>query len=230
LSRNLQRDFIDSWDTWLGSAMAASKEHLGDSWLNHYLTSPLWRFALAPGLCGRYNCFGIMMPSVDRVGRYFPLTLVQPYEPEVDLITATTAIGDWYTAIEDLALSALDDHLSVDDFTASLSEISLPDLTAHHKTELPEPVMQQGLYRSNLTDIDHITQAVNQFNRTQLKLLFPGTTIWSTAGAETIPPMLLINDGLPKADKFSALLTGQWDSSADSAQSDLVSSNSEDIS
>ena len=75
VSRRLPNDFISSWDSWLQSAIAASREELGDDWLKNYLTSPIWRFLLSPGLCGNQAVAGIMMPSVDRVGRYYPLTV-----------------------------------------------------------------------------------------------------------------------------------------------------------
>ena len=34
----------------------------------------MWRFALPPGFCGPQAVLGLMLPSVDRAGRYFPLT------------------------------------------------------------------------------------------------------------------------------------------------------------
>ena len=52
--------------------MAASRAALGDRWLDVYLTSPAWRFASAAGACGPAPVIGLMVPSVDRVGRYFP--------------------------------------------------------------------------------------------------------------------------------------------------------------
>ncbi len=73
VSRRLPNEFIKPWDGWLQSAIAASREELGDEWLNSYLTSPIWRFLLSPGVCGNKAVAGIMMPSVDRVGRYYPL-------------------------------------------------------------------------------------------------------------------------------------------------------------
>ena len=39
-----------------------------------YLEAPVWRFALPPGMCGERAVLGLMLPSVDKAGRYFPLT------------------------------------------------------------------------------------------------------------------------------------------------------------
>jgi type VI secretion system protein ImpM len=43
-----------------------------------YLTFPVWRFLLPVGVLGSTAWTGVLMPSVDRVGRYFPLTLATP--------------------------------------------------------------------------------------------------------------------------------------------------------
>jgi type VI secretion system protein ImpM len=71
----LPRDFIDCWDAWMALMLTASREALGENWLATWLEAPIWRFALAPGVCGAGAAIGVWMPSVDRVGRYFPLTI-----------------------------------------------------------------------------------------------------------------------------------------------------------
>ena len=48
---------------------------------------PVWRFVLPPGLCGRNGVLGIWLPSVDKAGRYSPLTI------------AATAPGDWAPSV-----------------------------------------------------------------------------------------------------------------------------------
>ena len=72
VSRRLPRSFVQPWDAWLQRALAASRARLGAGWLETYLASPFWRFALAPGLCGPEAWVGVLMPSTDRVGRTFP--------------------------------------------------------------------------------------------------------------------------------------------------------------
>src|SRR5258708_39860674 len=74
--RRVADDFVAGWDAWLQRCLAQSRETLGDAWLDTYLTSPVWRFALAPTVCGAAAVAGILVPRVGRVGRYFPLTLV----------------------------------------------------------------------------------------------------------------------------------------------------------
>jgi len=70
----LPRDFTDPWDAWLSRVITGSRGRMGEGWLPAFLESPVWRFVLAQGLCGERTAVGLMLPSVDRAGRYFPLT------------------------------------------------------------------------------------------------------------------------------------------------------------
>jgi type VI secretion system protein ImpM len=76
----LPRDFTDKWDAWLAPAIAGSRASMGEAWLPAFLEAPVWRFALSPGLCGDRAALGLMLPSVDRAGRYFPLTFAALYQ------------------------------------------------------------------------------------------------------------------------------------------------------
>jgi type VI secretion system protein ImpM len=71
----LPREFADAWDAWMERMLAASRSALGEDWLSAWLEGPVWRFALSAGTCGPDAVLGLWMPSVDRVGRYFPLTV-----------------------------------------------------------------------------------------------------------------------------------------------------------
>jgi len=84
----LPGSFVTPWDAWLQAALAASQARLGGDWLPAWLEAPVWRFGLSAGLCGPEPVLGTMLPSVDRVGRYFPLTLAVVFAPD-------SAPGEW---------------------------------------------------------------------------------------------------------------------------------------
>ena len=77
-SRRLPESFIRPWDEWLQPGLAAARDAIGDPWLDLYLTFPVWRFVLPAGLLGDTCWIGVLLPSVDRVGRCFPLTICEP--------------------------------------------------------------------------------------------------------------------------------------------------------
>jgi type VI secretion system protein ImpM len=72
---NLPRDFTDSWDDWWQRGLADTQARWRDQWRDAWLEAPVWRFMLPPGLCGRNGVIGLWLPSVDKVGRYSPLTI-----------------------------------------------------------------------------------------------------------------------------------------------------------
>src|SRR6266850_6447652 len=107
LRRRASDAFVDAWDSWLRECLAASREALGERWLDVYLTSPAWRFVCAAGTCGPAPVIGLMVPSVDRVGRYFPLTLVAELPSDVNPIAVVGASAMFFDRAERLIIDTL---------------------------------------------------------------------------------------------------------------------------
>ena len=74
--RRLPESFRERWDEWLQIGLLQLRQRHAD-WTAHYLQSPLWFFVLAPQVVGERPWLGVLMPSVDGVGRYFPFTLAR---------------------------------------------------------------------------------------------------------------------------------------------------------
>jgi type VI secretion system protein ImpM len=88
------------------------------------MTAPIWRFSLAPGYAGPESVAGVMMPSVDRVGRQFPLTLAAVVPTDLPLRTlALQAVA--LDALELVALDALDDGMTREHLAERLAEVRL---------------------------------------------------------------------------------------------------------
>ncbi len=119
--------FVRVWDTWLQSAMMIAAEAGGDAWDDQYMSAPIWRFTLSPGLAGAQKVTGVLMPSVDRVGRRFPLALMAVVPNEgpaaLDHLTQTAM----FEKLEDVALSVLEDGVDRDHLAASLADVILPE-------------------------------------------------------------------------------------------------------
>lgn len=114
VSRGLPPALVEAWDRWLQACMLESQRQLGEQWLTLYLTSPVWRFAISPGILGPEGLGGVMMPSVDRVGRYFPLMLAATGSPP--LLDWFQKRAEWYDAIEELARASLDTEFRLEQF------------------------------------------------------------------------------------------------------------------
>lgn len=80
LSRRLPGSFVQTWDHWLQRGLAQGRDRFGPQWQELYLTFPVWRFLLPPGAVDGQAWCGTLLPSIDRVGRCFPLTICRPLE------------------------------------------------------------------------------------------------------------------------------------------------------
>lgn len=103
-------DIVPPWDAWVQATLLGAAQTLGPRFEACYMSAPIWRFALPPGVAGHQGLLGVMMPSIDRVGRRFPLTLMaQTGTAEQAALRNLVWQDGVLTALEDLALQALDD-------------------------------------------------------------------------------------------------------------------------
>ncbi len=106
---DLPGGFVDPWDRWLQDSILAGKAALGDRWQDLYFSAPIWRFTLAPGIVGAAAMTGVMMMSVDRVGRQFPLTLAAPLADGAAPVLDHLLAAPLFYELEGVALAALED-------------------------------------------------------------------------------------------------------------------------
>jgi type VI secretion system protein ImpM len=132
-SRRLGSEFIEPWDGWLARGLLALREQQPEGWLQDYLGSPSWRFLLMPGVlpgeAGRQAWAGVLMPSVDRVGRYFPLTLVLPLGAGPAHTQEMNGLWAWLSRLDELARDALFEDWTADRLEDELARMALPALS-----------------------------------------------------------------------------------------------------
>ncbi len=126
LRMDLPQGFIDPWDRWLQGGVLAAKEALGERWQDCYFSAPIWRFNLSAGLLGAAPVMGVMMSSVDRVGRQFPLTLAAPMPDGNNALLDHFLSVPTFEALDDIALAALEDDMTRDTLKARLEAVSAP--------------------------------------------------------------------------------------------------------
>ena len=66
---------------------------------------------------------GVLVPSVDRVGRHFPLTLVASLSRLPDLAAEFDTLLAWLHRLEDTALDALHGDWTIDDLENALADL-----------------------------------------------------------------------------------------------------------
>lgn len=206
VSRRLPPAVRDCFDHWLQGALLHSRRELGDAWLPTWLSSPLWRFVVGAGVCGKQAWAGVMMPSHDRVGRCFPLLIAAPIDGTPSLQDCLALHSGWFAQIEDLALSTLEEGFTVHEFDAALLALngslcaSEPSgvIFAHPPASTYVPA-QMPLVADGAGVSAHLFSAPLE-----------GRSAWWTEGSDQITPCVATCTGMPAPAKFAALLDGRW--------------------
>ncbi len=118
----LPQGFLTALDAWWQQVLPGSAMILGEAWSDAWMEAPIWRFTLAPGVCGPYAAAGVWMPSTDKVGRLFPLTFVVVGEGWMEVAQCGAFLG----AAEQAGLRALDDTLTPADLIAAVERSANP--------------------------------------------------------------------------------------------------------
>ncbi len=200
---------LEVWDRWLQAGLSTSRLHLKEKWQQVYLRAPIWRFWLGPELCGGTTVAGAFMPSVDAVGRYFPLTIMacasKPIiipPPEFDLQDA------WFSQVEQVLLSALEPDVRFETVRESVDRLPCPKGQTHvqpsnRMKRFPDGTIfaaaDSGSPQSMLAALRVIDYA----------RVYATTAFWWTVGGEDFPPLILMSQRMPDPYLFPTFLTGR---------------------
>ncbi|MFT6265304.1 MAG: type VI secretion system protein ImpM [Oleiphilaceae bacterium] len=210
LNLNLPSDFMETWDHWLQQSILASQEVLAESWLTHFLISPVWRFVLPSGCANAQSWAGIMLPSVDKVGRYYPLTLAAPIPDQVGAIEYLSNAEVWFQWLEDTAIMTLEKGLDADELAQELTENKVvltfseerpESLQSERNLQRVVPLKSSGLALNGI--LPQLCDAL-------LKPQASNLSLWWTEGGEHVEAALLLADQLPRPVSYTAMLNGQW--------------------
>jgi type VI secretion system protein ImpM len=207
VSNGAPRRFLDVYEAWLQAGIASSRHSMGPAWQDAYLRMPIWRFWLGAGHCGA-TAMGAFMPSVDGVGRYFPMTVfavaggADAYlPPELD------PAESWFEAAEAALLDALDPQAPYERFAAAVAALHEPLATLN--ASRPE-----GLHRrasGAIAIVDPSPPLTDAFAAARVEghaLHYRSMCCLWTSGGEDFPPMLLVDGKLPDPALFAGLITG----------------------
>ena len=115
------------------------------------MSAPIWRFTLSAGLAGPDAMLGVLMPSMDRVGREFPLTLMTPVSGTPLLTDLYSGAESLFPFLEDIALNSLDDDMTRDKLVNLLSQLSLDHVETMNISGSPSSIWTAILASEPLT-------------------------------------------------------------------------------
>lgn len=201
---NLPAAFVQTWDTWLQQGLLDVRERLGEGWNDAYMSAPIWRFTLPAGAAGPQVVTGVLMASVDRVGRQYPLTLATCHDAP-NTVVSHLANGAVFDQLENIALDALEDASSRETITTALAGVTI--------TATGQPTSASLPYAGPIPFSKALaTQALTQSHG-------PTPAIWSTMMRDDF--RMLATTALPEGRDLNALFDlspAQWSASGVMAQ------------
>jgi type VI secretion system protein ImpM len=219
LRRRVSDSFVAAWDEWLQQSVAASQAALGDDWLDVYLTSPLWRFVCDAGVCGPGGYAGLIAPSVDRVGRYFPLTLVWELPGGASPFLVAQQAEGWFDLVERVLLETFaEEDVDFERFDTRLmeanGELERVHWTASIDLDANEASAPCGGTRAQwklpLGTATAVSAVVEQLLYARLRETHGPLTLLWTEGSSIVEPSCLLLGGLPAPNTYVAMLNGRW--------------------
>jgi type VI secretion system protein ImpM len=219
LQRRAPQDFVDAWDAWLQESLHESRERLQEAWLDSYLTGPVWRFVLSAGVCGGGVYAGVFVPSVDRVGRYFPLTVVAQLTAEECPLSVACGMSAWFESAESLAVEAVSaEALDFDTFDEQIAllrerlDVELSQESSHLSQLFRDERFPVDGHRWQvpLRAVDSLQGAINVYAWREMNRTLQPLALWWTQGSGALAPSWLATRGLPDARASVAMLTGDW--------------------
>jgi type VI secretion system protein ImpM len=210
VSRGLPHDVVERLHALLLETLAAGRRGYGDAWLGAYLTAPIWHFTATGGCLGRGAMLGLLMPSVDAVGRHFPVVLVHRRTGDAGALGLLTAADGWFAEADALALAALDQDLDADGLSHRLHALSAPAVFA--------PPAEAGTmgppWRAALDpDADGgshagMLRACGDLGDHALRRALGAYSVWTTQGSDRVAPELCAFAGLPDAASLAGFMAG----------------------
>jgi type VI secretion system protein ImpM len=188
LTRRVPTAALDIWDPFLRRLLQSSRARLGDSWLEAWLSAPVWHFGLGENLLFPTQAWGVLIPSVDRVGRHFPFTILGPAAP------TGRPLRDWALAAEAQALAALDENFSPDTLDRALAALGPP------QPRPPGTAPTQTPLGENPGDWPELLQTTPGPS--------PGDSLWWSRGTQTVLATLLRCENLPNDALAAAFIAG----------------------
>jgi type VI secretion system protein ImpM len=159
----------------------------------------------------------VLAPSVDRVGRYFPLTLMWNAPLELTAVEVALRYQRWFEQAEQLLIDTLGlEQIDFAAFDLAVSELDvhlepLPAARHWHTQDLVAMLAGQGAaWRLPLPAASQWGDATMQLLGAQIRESLNPLALWWTEGSAAIDPSALFTSGLPAPQRFAAMLDGSW--------------------
>ncbi|MFT3818707.1 MAG: type VI secretion system-associated protein TagF [Rubrivivax sp.] len=125
VGRRMSHELTTGWDYWLRSGLDQLRSDAPDTWTQRFVHSPIWFFLTPARVTGVPGC-GVIAPSVDRVGRFYPLTVMSLATERQQAMADTATLSRFLAGAHAAVVDARRLPLSPDELDARLAELPSP--------------------------------------------------------------------------------------------------------
>ena len=202
VQRRLPASFVDAWDHHFEQAVSAGRARLGDDWAQAWRDGAMWRFVLAPGICGDQAWAGVTGPATDRVGRCFPMVIAAPLADAADAALRNDA---WFAAAERAHRKAQASGEGVEVFDARIAALPNPGDPPASTHEILVQIDWHSASHWRLPLLPAVDTTLLAALWARLRGL-PGYALWWTTGGARMPGSVLVTRGLPEPAAYAGML------------------------
>ncbi|XVJ69385.1 MAG: type VI secretion system-associated protein TagF [Rhizobacter sp.] len=209
VGRRMPHAFGSDWDHWLRSGLEQLRNEAPEVWEQRFVQSPLW-FFVAPALAtGKPTC-GVVAPSIDRVGRYYPITILAMADEEDGRFASDSDLALFFAAARAAVIDARRLPLSAEGMDGRLTELVWPFV------EKAEPSNKNSLISDLLADLNAASASATQSAAVTLPslpwrdLVAQGseTSVWWVSPTAQGPYQEVVHHGAFHRSLFSRLFQG----------------------
>ena len=208
VGRRMPHAFCAEWDHWLRSGLEQLRNQSPEQWEQRFVQSPLW-FFVAPALVTGNPICGLMAPSMDRVGRCYPITILAMANDVDGLFAPDADLSLFFAAARAAVIDARRLPLSAEGMDSRLLDLVWP---FRDKTE-PRP-------NSVISDLLADLNAVSDFSAQSATVTLPSLpwrdlvtkgseiSVWWVSPTAEGPYQEVVHQGAFHRSLFSRLFQG----------------------
>ncbi len=209
---NLPKAFVTVWDDWLQQLMITGEQKYTSQWSTIYETAPSYRFALSTDIAGDSTWAGILLPSVDKVGRRFPFCIVASLPKGEQPAGLLSSPPQWFEKLISLAEGVNDPDYDFAHLQDELAELVAQIRPTEQPTESihgERPHDYLKIIADSSSALNHVTSSAALLDSVLNQFAFQ-YSIWVTH-TNTDEGVTYLSNGLPWSDDGLSLFDQVWD-------------------
>lgn len=209
VTKRLQPEFVDKWDIWLQNCISSTKDEITERWTKTYSVAPILRFYLQQGLMNDMAWFGLMIPSVDSVGRQFPFSIFFSVKGNLNHYELMVLKNDWFRRFEEFSLQILNPNLNLNAWDNSSSSFLPISFCLNEINEMTIPIEKKNSRLPLCISYKEIGDIQNKIIQFQAGLPPYKSFWWYENDQRDCYSEIFITENLPSPARFPRMIGDQ---------------------